>query len=168
MNLIPTSSNTDDTLPILSPLSSKEPDAPSPIEYIQLEHNFDDFINNQQQIHDTNISLTIQQPTHSVTTCESSTPSVYIAPTRAQRVFTKGKHPNTIPQFLISRPRSSRLYCLHPHHTNTPDCLFRNSPFSLNLPATILQMKTHIHHTSMNIPCSLHYTESPITTSFNH
>ena len=54
------SSHTNDTLPILSPLSSNEHVASSPTKDIQLEHNLDNFITNQQQIHDTNNSFTRQ------------------------------------------------------------------------------------------------------------
>ena len=65
---------------------------------------------------------------HSASTSDSSTPSAYIA--RAHRVFMKRKHPNTTPQFLISRPRSSRTCSLHLRHTNTQETLIQNLPFS--------------------------------------
>ena len=77
-----TSSYTDATS---IPLSSNEPDAPSPITGDQLEHDLDNFITNQQEIHDTIFSLSFNFRI-------SSTPSIHIAPTRVQRTFTKCYH----------------------------------------------------------------------------
>ena len=43
------------------------------------------------------------------------------------------QHPDTSPQFLISRPRPSRLYALHhPQHTNTKEILVHNLPFFIH------------------------------------
>ena len=100
------SSHTEATI-ILSPQSSNEPDAPSPIIVDQNERNLDNI--KSQQIHDTNNSFTIHQLTHSASTSKFSTPSVHIAPTRAQKVSMKRKHPNAAPQFLIRCPGSSRI-----------------------------------------------------------
>ena len=41
----------------------------------------------------------------------------------------KRNHSKTAPQFVISLPRSSRLYSHHPHITNTPDFLTQNLTF---------------------------------------
>ena len=51
-----------------------------PITDDQLEHELDELITHQQQIPNTNISLTNHQQTHSVSTSKSSVPCVYIAP----------------------------------------------------------------------------------------
>ena len=76
------------------------------------------FITQQKHLHNTNIALKFRQLTYSVSTSESSSPSVNIASARAHRVF-KRNHPDTTPQTLISRPRSSRLSSHHSQHTNT-------------------------------------------------
>ena len=70
------------TLPLSFPLFPDE----------QLEHDLDNFINHQQQIHSTNNSLTIRQLTHSASTYQSSIPPDHFAPTRAKRTFMKRKH----------------------------------------------------------------------------
>ena len=57
------SSHTDPTLN-LSPLSSNEHDVDSTITDDQIEFHLDEFINHQQQIHNTNSSLRIHQLTH--------------------------------------------------------------------------------------------------------
>ena len=56
-NSNPTSSHTDATP--YSHLSNDSPDVPSPITDYQLEHDHDNFIASQQQLHHTNNSLTI-------------------------------------------------------------------------------------------------------------
>ena len=76
------SSHTDAT-PILSPLSSNEPDIRSPILDDQLELDLEAFINPQRQIHNTNNPFTFHQLTHSTSTSESSILSVQIAFSRA-------------------------------------------------------------------------------------
>ena len=73
----------------------------------KIEHDLDEVITHQQQLHNTNSSLTTHQLTNSASTSEPSLPSVHIALTPVQTVFMKGKHPNATPQFLISRPQSS-------------------------------------------------------------
>ena len=64
---------------------SNQPDAHRQMTDNQLEHELDSFITQQQHLHDTNNAITIHQLTHSASTSETSTHSVNIAPTRAQR-----------------------------------------------------------------------------------
>ena len=110
----PSPSSYTDAALFLSPMSSKQPDAASPMTDNQLKHELDIFIT-QHHLHGPNnaFALTIHQLTHSASTSKCSTHSVHIAPTGANRVF-KQKHPNTTPQFLIRSPRSSRLQSHHP------------------------------------------------------
>ena len=103
-------------------MSSNQPDAPSPMTDNQLEHELDIFITQRKHPHDTNNAISIHQLTYSASSIESSIHSVHIAPTRAHRFF-KRKHHDATPQFLTSRPQSSRLYSHHPQHTKTPQLL---------------------------------------------
>ena len=77
-------SHTDAT-PIFSPMSTNQPDAPSPMNDNQLEHELDNFITQQQNLHDITNAFTIHQLNHSASTSESSIHSVHIAPTRAHK-----------------------------------------------------------------------------------
>ena len=88
----PSPSSYTDPTPILSPMSSTHPDAPSPMTDNQLDLELNNFITQQKHLHNTNNALTTHQLTHSASTSESSTHSVHIASTRAQRVFER-KHP---------------------------------------------------------------------------
>ena len=56
-----------DTTPIPSPMSSDQPDPPSPITDKQLEHKLDSFITLQHHLHNTD-TLTLHELTHSITT----------------------------------------------------------------------------------------------------
>ena len=80
-------SSYNDASKILRPMSSNQPGAPSPMTDNQLEHEKDNFITQQQHLHDTNNAMIIHQLIHSASTTKSSTQSVHIAPIRAHRNF---------------------------------------------------------------------------------
>ena len=91
----PVRSPYNDATPILSPMTIDQPNPPSPMTDNQLDLESDNFIIQQQHIHNTN-TLSIHHLTHSNSSSESSIQTVNAQPTRAHRVF-KRKHPNTTP-----------------------------------------------------------------------
>ena len=63
-------------------------DAASSMTFNQLIHELDNFITQQQQLHDTIIALTIHQLlTHSASTSESSTPSAHFEQKQSTKSF---------------------------------------------------------------------------------
>ena len=99
----PAPSSYTDATPILSPMSSDQPDSPCPVNE-ELENELDNFITLQQQLQNPN-TLTIHHLSQSITSSKSSNPAATIEETRAHRVF-KRKHPNT-PMF----PNADLLEC---------------------------------------------------------
>ena len=78
----------------LFPLPRNAPKVPSPITDDHLEHDFDNFITSQQQLHITKNSVVTQQLIHFTSTSESPIPSVPIALSCAQHNLMERNHPN--------------------------------------------------------------------------
>ena len=87
----PAFSSYTDANPILSLMTSHQPDPSSPVDE-ELEYELDNFIIVQQQLQNT-ITLKILHLTQSISS-ESSDPASIVKETRAHRVI-KRKHPNT-------------------------------------------------------------------------
>ena len=121
----PAPSSYTDATPILSPMTSDQPDPPNPFTDEQ-ENELDNFITLQQQLQITN-TLRTHQLSRSLSNSESSNQSSNAVETRAHRVFNR-KFSNAQSQ-LFRHPRPARLFSLHPLHTNTIEFLKYNLPF---------------------------------------
>ena len=159
----PSPSSHTDATSILSPLSSNEPDATSPVTDDQFEHNLDNFtkINNKFTTLFTNwlIQLQIPNPLLPQLTLHPHEPRGFSWYASTLILYINSLlivHDHTDYVAIILNTLILQIFSIKTYH------------FPLNILATVPLMKTHIHHTSMKIPHSLHYPGSPIITFLTH
>ena len=107
------------------PMTSDQPEPPSPVTEA-LENELDHCIT-LQQLPQNNNTLTIHQLSHSISFSEYSNQTPTALESRAIRVF-KRKLSNAQPH-VLHQPRPTRLFSIHPLHTNTKELLKYSYPF---------------------------------------
>ena len=157
----PVPSSYTDATPILSPMTSDQPDPSSPFNG-ELEYELDNLITLQQQLQNPN-TLTVHHLSQFRSFSESSNPVSTIEETRAYRVC-KRKHPSAQ---IVHYSRPPPLFSLHPLQTNTKVFLKHSLPSFHNI-LTIRPLTTTNELTLMNIVWFPHSHGLHFTTSLTH
>ena len=122
-------------MPILSPMTSNQPDSSSPVTE-ESEHELDTFSTLQQQQHTTN-TIAVHQLSKSFSSSQSSNPACTVEKTRAHQVL-KRKHPNAqtlILQYTYFSTNDQHLKILDEYS------LFLDLSLSLHKPSVTFSMQ---------------------------